>query len=85
VYEVEILRTALKELRRINRQDQQRIAKVIDGLSEDPRPAASKKLTGSEDWRIRVGAYRIVYRIQDQPLLVLVLRIAHRRDVYRRG
>jgi mRNA interferase RelE/StbE len=85
VYRVEIQRKALKELRRIDRQDQKRILKVIDGLAEDPRPAGSKKLTDTEDWRIRVGSYRIVYRIQEQRLLVLVVRIAHRSDVYRRG
>ena len=85
MYEVEIQRKALKELRGINRQDRRRIVKAIDGLAEDPRPAGCKKLTDSEDWRIRVGACRIVYRIEDQRLLVLVVRIAHRSDVYRQG
>ena len=85
MYRVEIQSNALRELKRINRQDRQRILNVIDGLAENPRPAGSKKLTDRGDWRIRVGAYRIVYRIQERRLLVLVIRIGHRSDVYRRS
>ena len=85
MYRVEIQRKAAKELRRIDRQEQKRIIEVIDGLAENPHPIGSKKLTDTEDWRIRVGSYRIVYRIQEQRLLVLVVRIAHRSEVYRRG
>ena len=85
MYRVEIQSKALRVLKRIDRQDQQRILKFIDGLAENPRPAGSKKLTDTEDWRIRVGAYRIVYRIQERRLLVLVVRIGHRSDVYRTG
>ena len=85
MYRVEIQSKALRELKRINRQDRQRILNVIDGLAENPRPIGSKKLTDTEDWRIRVGVYRIVYRIQERRLLVLVVRIGHRSDVYRRS
>lgn len=54
------------------------------GLAENPRPIGSEKLTGSEDLhRIRVGDYRILYQIQDDALLVLVVKIGHRREVYR--
>jgi mRNA interferase RelE/StbE len=56
---------------------------AIDGLAGDSRPVAAVKLAGSDDYRIRVGDYRIVYAIDEGERLVLVARIAHRRDVYR--
>jgi len=56
----------------------------IDALADGPRPAGAKKLKGGgELWRIRVGDYRIVYAVRDRILLVLVVRVAHRREVYR--
>ena len=61
------------------------IRKIITGLAEDPRPAISKKLTNTEDWRIRVGSNHILYRIKDSRLLVWVVRIAYRSDAYRRS
>jgi len=61
-----------------------RVANVIDGLAADPRPRGSAKLAGRDDFRIRVGDYRIVYAVDDAERLVLVARIAHRREVYRR-
>lgn len=61
-----------------------KIIEAIDDLAIVPRPVGVKKLTGSEDsYRIRVGAYRVLYRIKDRELIVLVIRIAHRRDAYR--
>ena len=84
MYKIEIHRKALKELKRTDRQDRVRILEAIDRLAEDPRPSGSKKLSDSDDWRIRVGMYRVVYRISEQRLMVLVVRIGHRRDVYRR-
>lgn len=62
----------------------ERIAAAIDGLATDPRPSGAVKLAGRDDFRIRVGDYRIVYAVDDAERLVLVARIAHRRDVYRR-
>lgn len=61
-----------------------RVAAVIDDLASDPRPRGVSKLAGETDlFRIRAGDYRVIYQIQDRELLVLVVRIGHRRDVYR--
>jgi mRNA interferase RelE/StbE len=61
-----------------------RLAPHISALADEPRPVGSKRLAGSDDlYRIRVGAYRVVYRVEDDVLLVLVLKLGHRRDVYR--
>ncbi len=63
---------------------QRRIAAAIDRLAVDPRPSGVRKLTGADNlWRIRVGDYRIVYEIEDDRLVVLIVRIGHRRDIYR--
>jgi mRNA interferase RelE/StbE len=61
----------------------ERIVTAIDGLATNPRPAGAAKLAGRDDFRIRVGDYRIVYVVDDQERLVVIARIAHRRDVYR--
>ena len=60
-----------------------RIAAAIDGLAINPRPTGSVKLAGRDDFRLRVGDYRIVYAVDDAEDLVIIARIAHRRDVYR--
>ena len=58
---------------------------AIDELAQNPRPAGCAKLVGTaNDWRIRVGDYRIIYEIHDTRLIVLVVRVAHRREVYRK-
>ncbi|MEW5948302.1 MAG: type II toxin-antitoxin system RelE/ParE family toxin [Thermodesulfobacteriota bacterium] len=57
---------------------------AIQGLSEDPRPSGVKKLTGRNAWRIRVGNYRVIYEIQDNSLVVLVVSVGHRKEIYRR-
>lgn len=82
-YTVEILRTAQKELGKINRPDQDRIIGAIQSLSEAPRPSGCLKLSGREAWRIRIGSYRVIYEVHDNRLVVLVVQIGHRRDVYR--
>ena len=61
-----------------------RIRSVIDGLAMDPRPTGVVKLAGRDDYRIRVGDYRVVYAVDDDERMVLVARVAHRREVYRR-
>jgi mRNA interferase RelE/StbE len=61
-----------------------RIRSAIDSLTTEPRPHGVIKLAGRDDYRIRVGDYRVVYAVDDDELLVLVARIAHRREVYRR-
>jgi len=72
-----------KDLRQIPKRDVLSILKRIEGLADDPRPSGSEKLSGQERFRVRQGTYRIVYEIKDQELIVTVVKIGHRRDVYR--
>lgn len=60
-----------------------RVFEAVESLATDPRPSGSKKLVGTDQWRIRVGEYRIIYEIHDGHMLILVVRVAHRREVYR--
>ena len=82
-YAVDILRSAQKELARLDRQDHPRIIAAIESLAHDPRPPGSKKLTGRPAWRIRIGPYRVIYEIHDGKLTVLVVAVGHRSEVYR--
>lgn len=82
-YPIEILRVAQKQLAKIDRAQQQRIIDAIRLLVDTPRPAGGKKLTGRPAWRIRIGAYRVIYEIHDGKFLVLVVTIGNRKDVYR--
>jgi len=82
-YEIEFRPSARKELRKLPHRDQVRLVRAVEKLAENPRPPGVKKLRGEDDlYRIRAGDYRIVYQIQDDRLVVLVVRIGHRRDVY---
>ena len=83
-YAIEFVPSARRELRKLPREVQLKLKERIDSLSSDPRPRGSKKLKGSDElWRVRVSDYRIVYEVRDKVLLVLVVRVAHRREVYR--
>jgi mRNA interferase RelE/StbE len=83
-YRVEVARRAVKALAALPRRDQQRIRAAIDLLAEDPRPPGCTKLTGEpRTYRVRTGDYRILYDVHDDRLVVQVVRIGHRRDVYR--
>ncbi|MEN6449414.1 MAG: type II toxin-antitoxin system RelE/ParE family toxin [Thermoguttaceae bacterium] len=82
-YAVEILRSAQTQLAKIDREDRLRIIVAIRELGNVPRPPGCKKLGGRPAWRIRVGVYRVIYEVHDDRLRVLVVRIGHRRDVYR--
>jgi len=83
-YEVILQSSAARELRKLPNEIQKRIGKKIDELANNPRPPDAKALTGSEGLlRIRAGDYRIVYTVKDQVLIILVVRIGHRRDIYR--
>ena len=62
-----------------------RVDAAILALADDPRPRGCTRLKGREEWRVRVGDYRVVYAIDDDRRLVEILNVAHRRDVYRRG
>lgn len=81
---VAIASSARRDLKRIRGRTLRRIADAIDALADNPRPPGVVKLAGEDDlYRIRVGDYRLVYQIQDDRLIVLVVRIGHRREVYR--
>lgn len=81
-YRVEFARPAARQWRDLPRAVRERIAPHVEALATDPRPRGSIKLTGSDEHRIRVGDYRVVYAVEDRRLIVLVVRVAHRRDVY---
>jgi len=83
-YTIEYTTSALRELRSLDRQVQQRISERIENLSENPLPLGVKKFQGEANhWRIRVGDYRVIYRIDRQRIVVTIVRVAHRREVYR--
>lgn len=82
-YEVALTPMAARALRKLDPQVRRRVQAAIELLSEEPRPPAAKPLVGGAgEWRVRTGDYRIVYEIHERRLLVLVLRLGHRRDVY---
>ena len=84
-YRIDFKSSAAKALRKISKADQKRIADKIDGLSENlPDPATTKMKGDNPFHRIRVGDYRIVYEIQGDILLIVILKIGHRKEVYRR-
>ncbi|MCD4823547.1 MAG: type II toxin-antitoxin system RelE/ParE family toxin [Phycisphaerae bacterium] len=84
-YRIEIKKSAAKELAALAKRDQRRIAAVISALADNPRPPGGRKLTGTEDaYRVRVGDYRIVYQIVDAAVVVYIIRIGHRKDIYRK-
>lgn len=83
-YHVEVSRSAAKDLRGIAKEWIPKIVAVIEALETDARPPGCKKLVGSDHtYRIRMGDYRVVYEVADHTLIVLVVRIRHRRDAYR--
>ncbi len=83
-YRIELRRSAAKEIRGIGRKrDRQRVVARIAALAEDPRPPGCTKLSGREAYRVRQGEYRIVYTVEDDALVVEVVKVGHRRDVYR--
>ena len=82
-YRITIKKSAAKELEALPKKDLQRIIKRIQALAENPRPRASKKLSGKERYRIRQGDYRIVYSIEDKDSLIDIFKIGHRKEIYR--
>lgn len=82
-YTIRFKNSALKELRKLPKNFSKQVAIDINGLVNNPRPNGHKKLKGNENlYRIRSGNYRVVYQIQDKVLIVLVVRIGNRKDVY---
>ncbi len=83
-YRIEILPAAEREMARLDVDFRRRVDRKILSLASDPRPPGAKALSGpSGGLRVRVGDWRIVYRVEDDRLLILVVRVGHRRDVYR--
>ena len=83
-YKISIKRSAVKEIEAIpHKKERQRIIRRIGQLADDPRPQGSRKLSGSDKYRIRQGSFRIVYSIEDTELIVMVVKVGHRKNVYR--
>jgi mRNA interferase RelE/StbE len=83
-YQVLLKPRARRDMDTLPNSVRERVARAIDALASDPRPAGVKKLQGDANlWRIRLGAYRIVYEIYDDKLIVLIVRVADRKDIYR--
>jgi mRNA interferase RelE/StbE len=82
-YEIVFKKSVARDLRELPREDVRRILNRIRLLAEDPRPAGCQKLSGGDRYRVRQGVYRIVYGIEDARLVVMIVKVGHRRDVYR--
>ncbi|PIQ63281.1 MAG: type II toxin-antitoxin system mRNA interferase toxin, RelE/StbE family [Bacteroidetes bacterium CG12_big_fil_rev_8_21_14_0_65_60_17] len=83
-YRIEIKRSAQKEITAVGtKKDRQRIVQRIQELASDPRPPGVEKLSGSPYYRVRQGVYRIVYEIQNDVLIIHILKVGHRKDIYR--
>jgi mRNA interferase RelE/StbE len=83
VYRIEIKASAAREIEELALRDRRRVVERIGALASEPRPPGCEKLTSQERYRIRQGDYRIVYSVEDDVLVVWVVKVGHRRDVYR--
>lgn len=84
-YKIEWKRSAARELRKLPREAVSRILQAVEELSADPYPTGVRKLVGSEQtYRIRVGDYRVVYSVFSSTLIIQIIRVGHRKDVYNR-
>ena len=83
-HRIELAPSAARQLKKLDITARRRIQAAIETLATEPRPAGAKKLVGGDgEWRVRTGDYRIVYEIHDGVLLVLVVAVGHRREIYR--
>lgn len=82
LYRIELRPAAARSLRKLDPQDRRRVQGAIALLAHDPRPPSARALQGRPGLRVRVGDYRIIYTVEDDVLLVVVVRLGHRRDVY---
>jgi len=82
-YEIRFRKSVGKDLDPIPKRDVRQIVAAIAALANNPRPPQSRKLSGSEKYRLRCGVYRVLYEIQDDALVVCVVNVGHRKDVYR--
>ena len=81
-YKIEFKLSAVKEIRKLPKRDLQRILEKIESLKSNPYPEGHVKLTSYDLYRIRSGNYRIIYQLKNNVLLVIVIKVAHRKDVY---
>ncbi|MBW2704249.1 MAG: type II toxin-antitoxin system RelE/ParE family toxin [Deltaproteobacteria bacterium] len=83
-YKIEVSATAEKQLRKLGKENRHRIIEAISSLAKTPRPTGCRKLKGFEDvYRIRVGTYRLIYNINNKQVLIIILKVGHRKHVYR--
>ncbi len=82
-YRLQIKPSAAKEIETIPLKDRKRLVTKIRGLAEEPRPPGCEKLSGQEKFRLRQGHYRVLYSVDDTEALVVIVKVGHRRDVYR--
>ena len=84
-YQVRLAPAAVRQLRTLDPPGRRRVQAAIDLLAENPRPPGARQLVGGAgEWRVRTGDFRIIYDIRDEELLVLVVKVGHRRDLYER-
>ena len=83
-YRIVFRRSVLKDLDLIPKKDVKRIIAAIDSLAENPRQPQCQKLSGEEKYRLRCGIYRVLYSIEDDKLIVCIVKVGHRKDVYRK-
>lgn len=83
MYQIKIKERAQKDMRKLPPSIKERVVNLIRSLAEEPRPAGAKKLTAKQEWRLRQGDYRILYAVDDEQKTVIVVRVKHRREVYR--
>jgi mRNA interferase RelE/StbE len=82
-YKIEIKKSAAKEIVALPKHDLKRVLEKIGELAENPRPNGCKKLSGDEKYRIRSGNYRVLYSIENDVLIVYVVKVGHRKDIYK--
>ncbi len=82
-YNIEIKKSAAKEIKKLPAKNINGVIKILDELAGNPRPEGCLKLSNNEKYRIRFGVYRMLYEIYDDRLLIIVVKVAHRKDVYR--
>jgi mRNA interferase RelE/StbE len=83
-YRIELRPAAIRALKKIHPEDKERVQGAIALLGQDPRPPKAIALSGRPGYRVRVGDYRVIYTIQDDVLLVVVVNLGHRRDIYQK-
>lgn len=83
-YTVQLLPVAARAIRKLPPEAKRRVQAAIELLAEEPRPPAAKKLVARPEWRVRTGDYRVLYRIDDQVLTIVIVNAGHRREIYDR-